>query len=88
METKERPWTLPIASLRPGMAIDLEALEEWLDLDDCPSCEVIRMTIRSEFAVIEGVEREACNYMRLDTTQGSFWLPGDIVTLVMYEDER
>lgn len=88
MDIKERPWTLPIASLRPGMAIDLEALEDWLDLDDWPSCESIRMEIACEFAVIDAVDREADGTVLLSTTQGCFALPGDIITLVMYEDER
>lgn len=85
MDTKERPWTLPIASLRPGMAIDLEAL--LLDLCDCPDCDSIRTAIQFEFAVIENVERESRDSVRLDTTQGSFAFRADLVTLVIYEDE-
>lgn len=88
METALRPVQLPIASLREGMMIDLETLEAWLDLDDCPTCEVIRHVWEFEFAVVEGGEWETRDCYRLDTDQGSFGLPGDILVGVIYEDER
>ena len=87
MDIKERPWTLPIVSLRPGMAIDLEALVDWLDLDDCPSCQSIRMEIEYEFAIIDAVDREANGTVILSTSQGCFALPGDIIVLVQFDTE-
>lgn len=77
---------LPISALREGHYIDLAEIADWLMLcpfESCPDCDSTYVAMEFEFAEVEsGGEFETNECYRLNTTQGSFGLPPDLLVTV------
>jgi hypothetical protein len=71
---------LPISSLHEGSVIDLESIIDHLNdpdvTDDYNPYEF-------EYAYVEAVERETDDCVRIDTNQGTFGLPPDLLVVVI-----
>ena len=77
---------LPISSLREGHLIDLGEIEDWLMLHPegtCSECDGTRIHIEFEYSVVLGVEWETDDCIRLDTENGSYGLPPDLLVEVI-----